>query len=405
MSHAQPTRRHLRLFLGGQSVSLLGDGLGLLAIPLLVLEVSRNPVVSALSAASLTLGHLCVGLPAGVLVDRLDPWRVLMAMDAARTLLFAALFAASATGTATVGLILVIAVTAGACHVLFDTALVVVVKDLFAAPGLLRANSTIELARQASLLVGPGVTAGLAALGGLRTALLVDALSFGVSLLSLAAVRRRVPGPRRPAAWPRWRDMTRDVREGLRYLLSVRTLVILTVVQMVVNLCLAVEKLIYFYGRDTLGLSASAVSVVAASAGAGGIAGALSAAPLARRTGQMRLIVAAVVACGTAVAAMSLATTLGTLMLATAASAWAVVTASVVNRTQRQQIVPRALLGRVTGTGRLLYLAVDPLGVLVTGGATAALGGDPRPVFLAAGVVVAATALAGWRAGLRDHPS
>ncbi len=70
---------------------MLGDGLAALAIPLLVLDLTRNPLLSALSAASVTVGYLLVGLPAGVLVDRLDPWRVLIAMDAARTLLFAAL--------------------------------------------------------------------------------------------------------------------------------------------------------------------------------------------------------------------------------------------------------------------------------------------------------------------------
>jgi MFS family permease len=80
------------VFLSGQAVSVLGDGLAVLAIPLLVLDLTRNPLVSALSAASVTVGYLLVGLPAGVLVDRLDPWRVLMAMDAVRAALFAALY-------------------------------------------------------------------------------------------------------------------------------------------------------------------------------------------------------------------------------------------------------------------------------------------------------------------------
>jgi MFS family permease len=72
----EPWRR--RTFLSGQAVSLLGDGLAALAIPLLVLDLSRSPLISALSAASVTVGYLMVGLPAGVLVDRLDPWRVLV---------------------------------------------------------------------------------------------------------------------------------------------------------------------------------------------------------------------------------------------------------------------------------------------------------------------------------------
>src|SRR5262249_60927955 len=67
----------------------------------------------------------------------------------------------------------------------------------------------------------------------------------------------------------------------------------------------------------------------------------------------------------------------------------------------RQLIVPRHLLGRVTSTVRLLFLTADPVGVVIAGSLTAALGGNPRPVFAGAGVTVAITAAAGWGAGLR----
>ncbi|WP_165978180.1 MFS transporter [Actinomadura darangshiensis] len=394
--------RHLRLFIGGQALSLVGDGSALVAIPLLVLELSRNPLVSGLSAASVTLGHLFVGLPSGVLVDRLDPYRVLIAMDAARALVFTVLFALWATGLLNIWLILSLGVVNGACQVFFETALVVVVKDLFPDDALLRANSTIELAKRLSFALGPAAVGALAVVGGIGVALLVNALTFTVSLASLAAVRRRTVSRAVPGLPSRWRQLTADFLEGLRYLFSVRTLVILTAVQMMVNLCLAAEKLVFYYGRDTLGLSASAVSIVMVAGGVGGVFGALSVSWLVRRIGRTRLIVVAIAACGTAVAAMSAAGSLPALILVNAAYLWTLVVASLVNRTRRQQIVPRPLLGRVTGTVRLLFLAVDPLGVIITGTLTTALGGDPRLVFLGAGTLVVATAVAGWYAGLRD---
>jgi hypothetical protein len=78
-----------------------------------------------------------------------------------------------------------------------------------------------------------------------------------------------------------------------------------------------------------------------------------------------------------------------------------VVVASLVNRTQRQRLVPRDLLGRVTSTVRVLFLAMDPLGVVAASAATVALGGDPRPVFLVAGVTVVVAAAGGWAGGRR----
>ena len=393
------------MFLSGQAVSVLGDGLAALAIPLLVLDLTRNPLVSALSAASVTVGYLLVGLPAGVLVDRLDPWRVLMVMDAARAALFAALYALSAAGLLTTWLVLAVALAAGACSVFFESALTVVVKDLFAGPGLMTANSAIELASQLSLIAGPAIVGLLAVAGGTSLALLADAATFVVSLASLVTVTRRgsLPGRTRRArrAGRPWPAFAADVREGVRYLLSVRTLLVLTAVQMVVNLCLSVEKLIIFDARVTLGLSPPLVGAVVAAGGVGGLAGAIVAAPLARWAGEIRLVVLAIGAAGLAVAAMCLVSSAATLAGANLGYGAALVVASLVNRTQRQRRVPRELLGRVTSTVRALFLAVDPLGVVGAGAATVALGGDPRPVFLAAGLIVVAAAAGGWAAGLR----
>ena len=370
-----------------------------------MLDLSRSPLISALSAASVTVGYLMVGLPAGVLVDRVDPWRVLVLTDALSAGLFAALFGFAAAGALAVWLVLVISLAAGACSVFSQTALAVVVRDLFPAAGLIRANSVLELASQLSLVAGPAVVGALAAVGSINLALLADAITFVVSLLSLLAVGRwrpaRAAAPAARRSGPGWRGVGADLRAGLRYVASVRVLVILTAVQMVVNLCLAAEKLIVFYARDTLGLTPSLVAVVVAAGGAGGVAGALIASRLAGWIGEIRLIVIAIVAAGAAMAAMSVAGSAPSLMAANSAYAGAVVVASLVNRTQRQRIVPRAMLGRVTSGVRVLFLAVDPIGVVLAGTATSALGGDPRPVFLAAGTVTALAAVAGWLAGLR----
>jgi MFS family permease len=393
------------VFLAGQAVSVLGDGLAVLVIPLMVLDLTRNPLLSALSAASVTVGYLLVGLPAGVLVDRLDPWRVLIAMDAARALLFALLYALSAADVLHLWLLLLLALSAGACAVFFESALVVVVKDLFAVSGLMGANSALELVSQISLIAGPAIVGLLAAAGGVSLALLANALTFAVSLASLITVARNRPGSgrsRRPGSAGRpWPEFVASLREGLRYLLTARTLLILTAVQMVVNLCLSVEKLIIYDARETLGLSPPLVGMVVAAGGVGGLAGALCAAPLARWAGEIRLVLLAIAAAGASVASMFLTSSAVTLAAANLGYGAALVIASVVNRTQRQRLVPRDLLGRVTGTVRVLFLTMDPLGVVVAGAATVALGGDPRPVFLVAGVTVIVAAACGWAGGLR----
>jgi len=62
-----------RVFLGGQAVSMLGDGLAILAVPLLVLQLTRSPMAAVLASLPGSAGYLAAGLPAGLLADRVDP--------------------------------------------------------------------------------------------------------------------------------------------------------------------------------------------------------------------------------------------------------------------------------------------------------------------------------------------
>jgi hypothetical protein len=111
-----------------------GDGLALLAVPLLVLQVSRSPVLPVLASLPGGAGHLVAGLPAGVVVDRLDAWRVLIAADIVRALIFCALFLLTGENRATPAVILGLAFAAGVVTVFADTALAIAVCDVVAGP-------------------------------------------------------------------------------------------------------------------------------------------------------------------------------------------------------------------------------------------------------------------------------
>lgn len=144
-----------RVFLGGQAVSMLGDGLALLAIPLLVLRVTSSPEAAVLASLPGSVGYLAAGIPAGVVVDRLDPWLVLGAGDVLRAVIFLALFLLTGARAVPVWLILALAFAAGAVTVFADTAMAIAVRDVFAGPGLVPANSWLESASQAGLIAGP----------------------------------------------------------------------------------------------------------------------------------------------------------------------------------------------------------------------------------------------------------
>ncbi|WP_433190443.1 MFS transporter [Actinoallomurus sp. CA-150999] len=393
--------RRYRLFLAGQAVSLLGDGLAILAIPLLVLQMTRSPLAAALASAPRTIGYLLVGLPAGPLVDRMDPWRVLIGADVVRCAVFVALFTLTRAHAGTIAVILVLAFVAGAAGVFFETALAIATRDLYRGQALVGANSFLETANQTSLVIGPAIVGLLAVALGMNAALLVDAATFVVSLTTLAGTRRRTPPIPRP---PRQQVPLRTQwRDGVRCLASSPVILSFAVLQVVINLCLAVEKLIVFFARDYLGAASWLVGVAVAGGGLGGVAGAAIAPYLTARIAPVRLALAASAMIGIGLCVTGSAPDAWWLAAGNAVLVWATVVASIVIRTLRQHLVPRDLLGRVTSTVRSIVLATTPLGAVLAGMVTQMLSGNPRLVFLGAGMVVAASAPIAWLSGLRHH--
>ena len=93
-------------------MSLLGDGLTIRTIPLLVLQLTRSPVAAALASVPRTIGYLLVGLPSGPIVDRCDPWSLLIAMDIVRGAVFGTLYLLTVAHIRSVAVILALAVLA-----------------------------------------------------------------------------------------------------------------------------------------------------------------------------------------------------------------------------------------------------------------------------------------------------
>lgn len=263
------------------------------------------------------------------------------------------------------------------------------------------ANSWLEAANQGGQVIGPSVAGLLAATGLLRGTMLIDALTFLISLASLVALRGgyRAAARTGPSA-SSLAALRRDVADGVRYLAATRLLLALMGFVLVLNLCLGADKLFVFFAKDTLGLSAWQVGLVLTVGGAGGVLGAAATGWWCRRLGPLPAVASCAIASGVALIAASAAWSMPVMMAANLLYCWAIVAGSVTLRALRQVLVPRELLGRVTAAWRLAAQIVTPIGAVAAGAATGALGGDPRPVFAAAGVLTIVTVGGAWAAGV-----
>ncbi|GCE00790.1 MFS transporter [Embleya hyalina] len=387
------------LFLGGQAVSLVGDGVANLAVPLLVLQSTHNPVAAGLAAAPRAIGYTVVGLVGGVVVDRANPWRVLVWADVARTACFLALFALA--GLRSVTAILVVAFVAGAASVFFQLALSIAVRDAF--PDRLQStNATLESANQIGFVAGPGIAGLLAATGMLRLGLLATAATFAVSVATLGLVRKHMPRFARPAAPRDWRTLRAELAAGLRYTTTTAPMSTLLWVMAIVNLVLGVDALIVYLLEVDMDLPPGQVGLVVAAGGVGGFIGALVSRWI-RRVGPMYTLAGGTISFAVLLVVLGSVDTVAPAAAASFGMSASIVITNVMNRTMIQTIVPRELLGRVVSAQRMVSYLMATLGTVLAGAATGWAGGHARPVFWLAGTMAVATVLVAWRIGLRQH--
>jgi MFS family permease len=258
-----------RWLVGSSWASDLGDGLAVAAGPLLVASQTSDPVLVALAGLLQRLPWLLFGLHAGVLADRLDRRRVVVAVDVVRAGVLAVLVTALLTGAVSVPVVLGTVFLLGTAEVFADTAGATLLPMVVPRADLGVGNARLMAGRiTMNQLVGPAVGAVLFAVG--------TAWPFAVQavclLLAALLVSRMVVPPLPAPEGPR--HVGRDIAEGFRWTWgnpAVRTLT-LTIVTFNVTWGAAWSVLV-LYASDRLGLGPVGFGLLSTVGALGGIVG------------------------------------------------------------------------------------------------------------------------------------
>jgi predicted MFS family arabinose efflux permease len=359
-----PLRRN-RDFLvlwSAQLVSTLGSQASLVAFPLLVLALTGSPAKAGIAAFANTIPGLLFLLPAGVLVDRHDRRRIMVAASAIGGVALGSIPLALALAVLAFGQIVAVAFVQGTVTAVFtltEQGALPLVVDPRQVPEALARN---EARREGANLAGPplgGVLYGI----GPALPFFADALSYLVCSLSVLAIRTplqepREPTPRRPLA---------EVAEGVRWLWRTTFVRASALAVAGANLIWGGVDLVLIVRAREHGASPAAIGVLFALFGVGGLVGALAAPAIARRVAVPVIVIGAFWVEAAAVAA--LATTHRPLVLG-AIVALAVFPAPTWNATvvgARLTLTPDRLRGRVNSAARLLSGSMVPLGALAAG--------------------------------------
>jgi len=370
----------LRLW-GGQSVSSLGSQVSLIAIPFAAVVLLH---VSAFQAGLLGtaeyLPWLLIGLPAGVIVDRLPRRSLLIAADVGRALVFASVPAAWWIGHLTVAQLYAVAFVAGILTVFFDVAYQSYLPELVGTEHLVEGNSKLETTGSAASVAGPALGGALIAGVGAAVSVLADAVSYVVSVAMLDSIRGReqpLHDTEAPGA-SLLRGMRADIVEGLRFLLGHPLLRPIVFCSAAANLFLdMVLALVVLFAVRDLGMSSTAVGLAFSVGSLALLAGAAGAPRIAMRIGTGPTIVGSATLFTLAFALLALTPRAHPFWFIAAQSGitgFAAVVYNVNQRSLRQAVTPSRLLGRVNAGNRFVVYGVSPLGTFVGGILDSALG-------------------------------
>jgi MFS family permease len=261
--------RDFALLWAGMTVSLLGDGIFVVANAWQVYDLDNDPVALSLVGTAWTLGMVAFLLTGGVVTDRVDRRRVLIAADLLRGVAVLAIGVLSLTGAIEIWHLVALSLFMGIGEAFFGPAFGAIVPEVVARELLVQANALDQLVRQAAArLAGPALGGIVVAAVGVGSAFLVDAGTFALSALCVGAMSAR--------ALPveRTESMRREIREGLQYVRREPWLWA-TLIAASVSLLFflgPIEVLLPYVVRNDLDAGAGGYGAVLAATGVGAVA-------------------------------------------------------------------------------------------------------------------------------------
>lgn len=360
------------LFWSGETVSLFGTQVTVLALPLTaVLALGASATQLGLVRFAEAFPYILFTLMFGAWVDRRRRRPVMILAHTARALLLGLVPLLAILHLLDLSLLGAIAFGVGVFTVLFDVTWLAYVPTLVAADELVDANGKVATSASAAEVAGPGLGGLLVQALSAPLALLADAFSFVVAMLTLLAIRDPEPAP--AIQQETRRSLPGEIRVGLSAVWDNEYLRAIMVMSGLWNLLNGIANTVFLlYAVRGLHLGAGALGAIYAVGAIGGLIGSAISTRLGRvgRFGPV-LGVAFTFGCApwlllpavSGASALEIAAfILAFFLVQVGLGLWGVLTISF-----RQAITPNYLLGRVNASMRFTSYGLGALGLLLSG--------------------------------------
>lgn len=368
MAHA-----NYRRYWFGQLGSVVGSWMQSVALPWLVLQLGGSPLQLGLVMAFMFGPSMFLAPLGGVLADRVDKRRTLIAVNSVAMLQASALFVLAVTGVVEIWHIYLLALVAGFVNAVEWPVRQAFIAELVPREDLVNAIALSSTSFNLSRVIGPAVA-------GVTIAVFGVAINFGINAISYVSVissmlfidPKLLHSVPRPDRFP---SVRQSLGEGMRYARATPSVLWpLVMLGGVTGLAMNFQTLLPVFTRSALGMDAGGYGAIFAAMGAGSLIGSLALAFATSQRPMFRLII------GGGAFFLVLAFALGFVRspllafpLVVGIGLGSMLMVNTINVTV-QNSVPDALRGRVMALYVMVFAGTAPIGGLFAGAVAEAFG-------------------------------
>lgn len=391
--------RNYRLFFLGQLISLIGTWMQSVAQAWLVYRLTGSAVLLGVVAFASQVPIFLLSPLGGVVADRRERRRVLLATQTAAMLLALTLALLTLSGRVEVWQVLALAALLGVANGFDIPTRQAFVVELVGRQDLVNAIALNSSMFNGARIVGPAVAGAVVATVGEGWCFLANSMSYLAVIGSLLAIRL-APGTRAAAT----ASPVAQILEGWRFVARtapIRALLLLLGLVSLTGMPYAV--LMPVMAEDVLHAGASGLGLLMGASGVGALAGALVLARRASIRGLGGWVASAALAFGIALIGFSLSRHFWLSVALLLPVGFAMLLQMSSSNTLIQSMVPDELRGRVMAAYSMMFMGMAPVGALLAGGLAGIIG---APGTIAAGGVVCLLGALAFRSrlpGLREE--
>lgn len=399
---AKPNRKsnhRLLMLLIGLLFSRMGTSIYTLALPLIAYDLTGSGMILG-SVFAVEMLPFIVLLPiGGVMIDRFNRRKLMMAADLCRMLFVAVIPYLYLTGHLNIQMIFILAFLLSSMSFFVDVPLMTIIPSIVPEHELTRSNARIQVVENFSRILGPVVAGLMIGVFGSYLALFINSATYLIMACCIFLIGA-IDHQRQKLAPNVWTEM----KEGFSYLWNRADIRAIALISFLCNFGMGIFMSTFiFYLKDLLLVSELEIGLVSAFGGILGMIGGMIVSPLVKRYNKTAII-SALLILGGGIGAVLIALVPHWIMTAIGFGLWggSITIMAVILNTYKQKTIPAELFGRVEGSlTSLSYLALPSAGFI---GGTLIHSFTSTVTYLIAGASVVVAGLINLKSALRSSP-